>query len=99
MAEPISLASGLLTLLTFSCNSSLALYKTIQSFQNHPKRVRDLTEELDALIVVLQSLTDTLGSTTNVELSSLELPLLRCGKACGEFEEELLKCSSRSGGN
>lgn len=99
MAEPISLASGLLTLVTFTCHSGVTLFKTIQSFQTHPKRVRDLTEELEALIGVLQSLTDTVRSTTDVEFSALELPLLQCGKACKEFEQELLRCSSRTGGN
>jgi hypothetical protein len=34
-----------------------------------------------------------------VDLSALELPLLRCGNACKEFEQEIIKCSSRSGGS
>lgn len=99
MAEPISLASGLLTLVLFACHSSVTLYKSIQSFQTHPKRVRDLTEELETLIGVLQSLNETVNSTENVELTALSLPLLRCGKACEEFGQELSKCFSRSGGN
>jgi len=99
MADPISLASGLLTLVIFASNSSVALFKTVQSFQTHPKRVRDLADELEALIGVLESLTDTVNSTPAVELSALDLPLLRCGKACEEFGQELLKCSTRSGGS
>ena len=46
MADPISLASGLLALATFAFKSSITLYKTVESFQVHPKRVRDLKEEL-----------------------------------------------------
>ena len=99
MADPISLASGLLTLATFAFQSSITLHNTVQSFRFHPKRVRDLNEELDALSGVLRSLTETVSATTDVNLSALELPLLRCGNACKEFEQELLKCSSRSDGN
>jgi hypothetical protein len=89
IAEPISLASGLLTLATFAFQSSITLYNTIQSFQNHPERVRSLATELEALQGVLRTLSDTLSTTTDVDISALSLPLLRCGKACEEFEEEL----------
>jgi len=97
--EPIGLASGLLTLATFAFQSSITLYKTVQSFQFHPKCVRDLKEELEALSGVLSSLTETVSATTDVDLSALDFPLLRCGNACKEFEEEIIKFSSRSGGS
>lgn len=99
MAEPIGLASGLLTLAIFAFQSSIALYETIKGFQSHPKRVRDLIEELEALSGVLGPLSETIGASTDVDLSNLDLPLLRCGNACKEFEQELLKCLSRSGSN
>lgn len=99
MAEPISLASGLLTLVVFSHQACVTLYTTIQSFKGHPKRVRDLVDELKTLIGVLESLSDTVRSTTDVDLSALDLPLQRCGHACEEFLQELQKCSSRSGGD
>jgi len=100
MAEPIGLASGMLALAGFAFQASITLYQTLQSFQFHPKQLRDLKEELDALSGVLQSLTETVSATTTgVDLSALNLPLLRCGKACKEFEKEIVKCSSRSGGS
>ena len=99
MVEPIGLASGLLTLATFAFQSSIALCQTVQSFQSHPKRVRDLIEELEALTGVLGALAETVGATTDVDLSALDLPLLRCGNSCKEFEQEILKCSSRAGGS
>ena len=99
MAEPISLASGLLTLATFAFQSSITLYSTVQSFQSHPKRVRDLVEELEALSGVLGPLSETVSATTDVDFCNLDLPLLRCGNACNDFQQELLKCSSRSGGS
>jgi hypothetical protein len=99
MAEPIGVASGLLALANFAFQSSIALYQTVQSFQFHPKRVRDLEEELEALSGVLGSLTETVSATTDVDLSALDLPLQRCGNACKEFGQEITKCSSRSGGS
>lgn len=95
MAEAIGVASGLLALASFAFQSSITLYETVQSFQFHPKRVRDLKEELEALGGVLKSLT-TVGAQPDVDLSALDLPLLRCGSACKEFEQEIIKCSSRS---
>jgi hypothetical protein len=96
MGEPISLASGLLTLATFALQSSVTLYDTIKCFQSHLKRVCDLQEELEALSEVLGPLTDIVNANTDSDLGALKLPLLRCGNACKEFERELLKCSSRS---
>lgn len=96
MAEPIGLASGLLTLAVFAFQSSTTLYSTIRSFQSHHKRVRDLLEELEALSAVLGPLSEICDTKSSTSISKLNLPLLRCGKACEEFERELLKCSSRS---
>lgn len=96
MAEAIGVASGLLALATFAFHSSITLHGTIHSFQSHPKRVRDLTDELEALSGVLGPLRETLQSSPDIDLSSLDVPLLRCGNACNEFQDELLKCSSRS---
>jgi Fungal N-terminal domain of STAND proteins len=99
MAEAIGLASGLLALATFAFQSSITLINTIQSFQNHSTRVRDLKQELEALTAVLAPLTETVDASNNADLSALSLPLLRCGHSCREFQEEIIKCSSRSGGN
>lgn len=98
MAEPVGLASELFTVATFAFKSSSTLFQTVQSFKNHPTRVRDLKEELEALTTVLGSLTETVGASTDIDLSALNLPLQRCGNACQEFEQEIIKCSSRSGG-
>lgn len=95
----MGLASGLVALATFAFRCSITLYNTIHSFQSHSRRVRDLIEELEALSGVLSSLDEIVGATNGVDLSSLDLTLLRCGNACKEFEQELLTCSSRSGGS
>lgn len=99
MAEPISLASGLLALATFAFQSSITLYQTIQSFRSHPKNVRDLIEELEALNAVLSPLPDVISATTDVDLSAVDLPLLRCGTACKDFEKQIRECVSQSSDN
>jgi hypothetical protein len=98
MAEPIGLASGLVALAAFAFQSSITLYETVNGFISHPKRVRDLIEELEALNGVLSPLNDIVNAITDVDLSALDLPLLRCGKACEEFTQEITKCALRSGG-
>ncbi|KAJ5235401.1 uncharacterized protein N7469_004569 [Penicillium citrinum] len=96
MAEPIGLASGILTLATFALQCSVSLYETVDSYRSHPKRVRDLLGELGALSDVLNGLVDLVQSKSGVDLSVLDLPLLRCGNVCKEFQQEVLDCASRS---
>ncbi|KIM95852.1 hypothetical protein OIDMADRAFT_133734 [Oidiodendron maius Zn] len=99
MAEPINLTTVLLSLATVAFQSSVALFKTVQSFRYHPKCIHELGEELEALSGVLGSLVETISATTDVDLLALEVPLLRCGKVCREFEQEIIKCSSWSSSN
>ncbi|KIX00856.1 uncharacterized protein Z518_09921 [Rhinocladiella mackenziei CBS 650.93] len=96
MADPISLASGLLALTTFAIQSTKTLYEVIESFRNKARAVRELKEELQALENVLQSLQSTLNDDDQVDLSALKLPLLRCGEACQAFAEIIEKCTARS---
>lgn len=99
MAEPLALASGILALATFAFQSSVSLHKTVNSFRSHPKRVRDLLSELEALSNVLGSLVDLIESNSTADLSILSLPLLRCGNVCKEFQQELLRYVSQSNSN
>jgi hypothetical protein len=92
MAELLSLAA-------FASDSSSTLFKLVRSFKAHPTRVRNLLQELEALNHVLTSLSETISATPDLDLSSLDLPLKRCGAACKEFEQELVKCTSRSTGD
>ncbi|KJZ69795.1 hypothetical protein HIM_10813 [Hirsutella minnesotensis 3608] len=97
MSEPIGLASGLVALSTFALNSSVTLLDVICSFRDHPKRVRDLVDEVDALTGVLHPLKERVESTNSAELITLNRPLLRCGKACEDFRQALESCASQSG--
>jgi hypothetical protein len=97
MADPISLASGLLTLVVFALESSQTLYQVVQSFQSNQRIVRELRQELEALDGVLESLRETV-TNSDAGFTALELPLRQCGKACSEFKAIIVKCTAHSGG-
>jgi hypothetical protein len=98
MADPISTASGLLALSVFAFQSSIQLYQLVDSFRNNQRAVRELREELEALHGVLRSLQET-AANTDADLTALKLPLLRCGKACKDFEAVIVRCTAHSGGS
>jgi len=98
MAEAIGLASGLLALAVFAFQSSVSLRHAVDSFQSQKKVIRELKEELEALNGVLQSLQQAAADNSE-NLSGLNLPLFRCGKACKDFEEVIIKCVAHSGGS
>ena len=97
MAEAIGLASGLVALTIFAFQSSVSLHQVVDSFQNKKKIIRELKEELETLSVVLQSL-QRAAAHNSEDLSGLNLPLFRCGKACKDFEEIIIKCTTHSDG-
>lgn len=97
MAEAIGLAAGLATLATFALQSSIALFETIRSFQSRPMQIRNLTEELESLSEVLHTFTETAEIMHDDDLSALHIPLHRCGNACKELEQKILKCFTQSG--
>jgi len=97
MADPISISSGVVALGTFGLQSSRFLLETIQSYQDHPRAVRELEDELKSHNETLQALLDTASSAdTEIDLSQLELPLRRCGKACDALRDIIIKCSKHS---
>jgi len=98
MADPISITSGLVALTVFAFQSSKTLYQVVQSFKSSRKAIRELKEELEALDGVLQSLHQAAGDS-DADLTGLQLPVLRCGKACTDFEAMIVKCTAHSGGS
>ncbi|KAI9147398.1 hypothetical protein HJFPF1_12418 [Paramyrothecium foliicola] len=95
MADPLSVVSGLLAIVTATIQSSKVLYQTIQSFRDHPRSVRQLIAELGALDGVLKSLEEFAGGEPLV-LVPLKLPLEQCAKACADFYVLISKCTKHS---
>jgi TolA-binding protein len=98
MGDPLSIASGVLTLSIFAFNSSVSLYQSVKSFQSNKKEIRELREELEALNNVIQSL-QQFASKNKDQFKTLCLPLLRCGQACKDFEEVIVNCTKHSSGS
>ncbi|KAH7061973.1 hypothetical protein BKA63DRAFT_527183 [Paraphoma chrysanthemicola] len=98
MADPISIASGILTLVTFSLKASTSLFQTVRSYNSHARNVRDLRDELEALTLVLTSLNEA-AERGEVDFATLKLPLCRCGNACKDFEAIIVKTTQHSNGS
>jgi hypothetical protein len=94
---PIGVTSGLFTLATFLLQAVKTLYQAVDSFQSHIRPLRELKEELKALSGLLESLQMSVTSG-DVDLAVLKLPLLRCGKACEDFQTSLTKLKEQSRG-
>jgi hypothetical protein len=97
MADPLS-PSGVLALAVLAFQSSQVLYQTVASFQSHQRTMRQLKEELEALIGALEALQET-AANPDIDLTMLRLPLVRCGKACKDFQAVIDKCTTHSGGS
>jgi hypothetical protein len=97
MGDPISTVSGVLALALFASKYSTVLYQLVDSFRSNQRTVRELRGELEALNGVLKSLQETAAST-DIDFTSLKIPLIRCGKACKDFEAVILRCTAHSSG-
>ncbi len=85
MADPLTVASGVVALVTFGVQSSSSLLQLIKDFKRAPSTVRQLKEELEALVAVLQCLSTTIDNAES-DFTALETPLRQCSKACQNFE-------------
>ncbi|KIL84948.1 hypothetical protein FAVG1_11818 [Fusarium avenaceum] len=97
MGDPLSVASGLIAVVTATLQSSKILYETIQSFRNHRTAVSDLLRELKGLQSVLGPLQDHVR-TSETAFLPLKFPLIQCQQACVDFKRLVEKSSMRSRG-
>lgn len=96
MAEVVGLTAGLVALTTFAFESSRTLWIMLDEYRSQSRNVRDLKQELEALNGVLQTLQETANQADD-GLTSLKLPLLRCGQACQDFTAIVTQCTTRAG--
>jgi hypothetical protein len=99
MVDPLSVSSGVIALVTFALQASVALLKTIRDFQSRDRKARALKDELGALNDVLEALLETINNNPDVDFNALRLPLGRCGKACEEYRDLVSKCTKHSTGS
>lgn len=98
MADPLSITSGVIAIVTAALQASKTLYETVQSFRNHQRTVKQLLAELAALSDVLESL-ESLASQDETMFLPLKRPLVQCRQACSAFGALMLRCSRHSGGS
>ncbi|KAF4953252.1 hypothetical protein FGADI_6118 [Fusarium gaditjirri] len=97
MGDPLSVASGLIAVVTATLQSSKILYETIQSFRNHRTAVLDLIRELEGLESVLRPLQDHVR-TDEAAFLPLKVPLIQCRQACVDFQVLIEQNSRRTRG-
>lgn len=98
MATAIGITSGVITLATFTFDSSVSLYQTVRGFQSAKRGIRELEEELEALRNVSQLLKEA-SCKNEAQFVTLSLPLLRCGHACRDFENVIVNYTGHSSGS
>ncbi|KAF1818797.1 uncharacterized protein K489DRAFT_326648 [Dissoconium aciculare CBS 342.82] len=95
MADPLSIASSVVALVTFGLQTSKILRTTIESFQNRTKTIRDLRIDVLALFGALEELNEAVEDGT-AEFDRLKLPLYSCAILCSDFNGMIHKCTSRT---
>ncbi len=94
MAEPVSIASGLVALATLHFDPALPSL-IVQSYQNHPKtRTRPRWSEPEALNGVLSALIETLNANTDTNPPASNIPSFVVERPV-EVLAELEKSSTR----
>ncbi|KAL7903677.1 hypothetical protein GGI35DRAFT_347126 [Trichoderma velutinum] len=87
--------TGLLDLAQQAVRTSVGLYETINHCQYRPRIAYQLANGASALIVVLHSLVERLEASIDDDLSSLDIPLKQCDKACQTFQQQIVTVSSK----
>lgn len=90
MSDPLTVATGLIAVVTATIQTSKALYQAVQSFKSHQSTVERLTRELLALSLVLESLAQHVAAD-EAPFRPLEYPMQRCTEACEGFKQLLDK--------
>jgi hypothetical protein len=97
MAEAIGLASGILTLVLFTYDTSKSLYEAVSSFKSQRKTVKDILTDLDSLVTILASIRVQAQRSSEVtRLEPLREPLNCCATICQEMREMLDACTTHS---
>jgi hypothetical protein len=85
MADPLSATAASVQFAGLALNAVIKLYELVQQYKNSSKLIENVTEELRALVTLLQSL-QSLPQDSDVDLTALEVPLQRCSTVCEEFQ-------------
>ncbi|KAK5103205.1 hypothetical protein LTS08_004010 [Lithohypha guttulata] len=93
MAEVIGAVSGLAALIGIACKGIQSLIKCLKEIHNAPDVVLELIAQLEAILVVLQSLEKTIDGDDDA-LKTLKGPIEWCGTACIQLRTRLIGLGS-----
>ncbi|KAJ5640302.1 uncharacterized protein N7484_008164 [Penicillium longicatenatum] len=88
MADPLSITTSLLAVITAAVQSTNKLHETIRRFKDRDKTLARLQNEIYDLVSILNSL-ETLIDTEVSIMSLLKGPIERCTHICREFEQSM----------
>jgi len=89
MSDPLSIASGVIGILTLALNASKKLYKLSQSIQGHPREVESMRDEFKMLSSILKQLQQKSTKALSSKDELLEAPLKGCFDCCDELNKSL----------
>lgn len=104
MADPISIATGVLGLTSVAYKSAKSLYDLIGSLRNVPTYLVELRDHLGALnkaiqavkVAIAESPESELSADQNLCLDALQHAMRSCRATCDDFEQRLTQLTSRS---
>lgn len=89
MGDPLSIASGVIGILTLALNASKKLYELSQSIQGHPREVESMRDEFKMLSSILKQLQQKSTKALSSKDELLEAPLKGCFDCCDELNKYL----------
>ncbi|THZ74014.1 hypothetical protein D6C85_03713 [Aureobasidium pullulans] len=89
MGDPLSIASGVIGILTLALNASKKLYELSQSIQGHPREVESMRDEFKMLSSILKQLQQKSTKALSSKDELLEAPLKGCFDCCDELNKSL----------
>ena len=89
MGDPLSIASGVIGILTLALNASKKLYELSQSIQGHPREVESMRDEFKMLSSILKQLQQKSTKALSSKDELLEALLKGCFDCCDELNKSL----------
>ncbi|PKX88608.1 uncharacterized protein P174DRAFT_446454 [Aspergillus novofumigatus IBT 16806] len=94
-ADPLSIATSLLSVTSATIQTTKSLYDTVQQFNNQNKSLHRLQDELEELTNILFALTEVTNAETSMS-ALLQAPIHQYSQICREFEQSLKAFSGKS---
>ncbi|KAF3012849.1 hypothetical protein E8E14_010545 [Neopestalotiopsis sp. 37M] len=104
MADPLSLTGTALAVVSLLYSSCRSISDVIDHYKKAPKEYADISQDIKALLLALDSLKGCLGVTHDSDLSDaqkatladLTEPLHNCNEACTDFANKISSLTSHS---